>query len=244
MDVLQNLGEEVDALLHSLSSVSINGKTYGFGEFVLSTLHLLDGLRARPARDHHVSRRAAGLARAQGTALRTLSKRSRSSCATTSAIQLIGQKDGKKYFPFIGYGLLLHPDQQPDRPRFPVPSRARARWASPWRCPPRCSSSSTPSASRSQGIWDYIKSFSPHGVPFPINLVVWVIEVFSATLRIFTLAVRLFANMYAGHIILGIFAIAHRAVRRAAHRGHHDEWPRHRCRRRRRASVARVARPA
>jgi F-type H+-transporting ATPase subunit a len=26
-------------------------------------------------------------------------------------------------------------------------------------------------------------------------------------LRIFTLAVRLFANMYAGHIILGIFAI-------------------------------------
>ncbi len=43
-------------------------------------------------------------------------------------------------------------------------------------------------------------------MPFPINLVVWVIEVFSACLRIFTLAVRLFANMYAGHIILGIFA--------------------------------------
>ena len=47
----------------------------------------------------------------------------------------------------------------------------------------------------------------PAGVPFPINLVVWLIEVFSAFLRIFTLAVRLFANMYAGHIILGIFAI-------------------------------------
>ena len=60
---------------------------------------------------------------------------------------------------------------------------------------------------KNQGGWGYIKSFAPHGVPFPINLIVWFIEVFSAFLRIFTLAVRLFANMYAGHIILGIFAI-------------------------------------
>ena len=60
---------------------------------------------------------------------------------------------------------------------------------------------------KSQGLWGYIKSFAPKGVPFPINLIVWAIEVFSAFLRIFTLAVRLFANMYAGHIILGIFAI-------------------------------------
>lgn len=60
---------------------------------------------------------------------------------------------------------------------------------------------------KNQGFIGYIKSFAPHGVPFPINLIVWFIEVFSAVLRIFTLAVRLFANMYAGHIILGIFAI-------------------------------------
>jgi F-type H+-transporting ATPase subunit a len=60
---------------------------------------------------------------------------------------------------------------------------------------------------KNQGFWGYIKSFSPKGIPFPINIVVWAIEVFSAFLRIFTLAVRLFANMYAGHIILGIFAI-------------------------------------
>jgi F-type H+-transporting ATPase subunit a len=60
---------------------------------------------------------------------------------------------------------------------------------------------------KKRGLWGYIKSFSPQGIPFPINLIVWLIEVFSAFLRIFTLAVRLFANMYAGHIILGIFAI-------------------------------------
>jgi F-type H+-transporting ATPase subunit a len=60
---------------------------------------------------------------------------------------------------------------------------------------------------KNQGALTYIKSFAPHGVPFPINLIVWVIEVFSAFLRMFTLSVRLFANMYAGHIILGIFGI-------------------------------------
>jgi F-type H+-transporting ATPase subunit a len=60
---------------------------------------------------------------------------------------------------------------------------------------------------KTKGAWGYIKSFAPHGVPFPINIIVWAIEVFSAFLRIFTLAVRLFANMFAGHIILGIFAI-------------------------------------
>lgn len=60
---------------------------------------------------------------------------------------------------------------------------------------------------KAQGGWGYIKSFAPKGVILPIKLLVWLIEVFSAFLRILTLSVRLFANMYAGHIILGIFAI-------------------------------------
>ena len=60
---------------------------------------------------------------------------------------------------------------------------------------------------KNQGFLGYFKSFAPKGVPFPINVIVWAIEVFSSFLRIFTLAVRLYANMYAGHIILGIFAI-------------------------------------
>ncbi len=60
---------------------------------------------------------------------------------------------------------------------------------------------------KEQGFFGYLKSFAPKGVPFPINLLVWAIEVLSAFLRVLTLSVRLFANMYAGHIILGIFAI-------------------------------------
>ena len=35
----------------------------------------------------------------------------------------------------------------------------------------------------------------------------WVIEVFSTFLRLVTLAVRLFCNMFAGHVVLGTFAI-------------------------------------
>lgn len=53
----------------------------------------------------------------------------------------------------------------------------------------------------------YIKSLAPEGVAFPINLLVWVIELFSTFLRLITLAVRLFCNMFAGHIVMGSFAI-------------------------------------
>ena len=60
---------------------------------------------------------------------------------------------------------------------------------------------------KAQGGLKYLLSFAPKGVPFPMNALVWVIEVFSAFLRILTLSVRLFANMFAGHLILGIFAL-------------------------------------
>ena len=47
----------------------------------------------------------------------------------------------------------------------------------------------------------------PHGVPGVLWPVIWVIEVISLLVRPFTLSIRLFANMYAGHIVLGIFSI-------------------------------------
>ncbi|MEI7815527.1 MAG: F0F1 ATP synthase subunit A, partial [Coriobacteriia bacterium] len=46
-----------------------------------------------------------------------------------------------------------------------------------------------------------------HGVPGVLWPVIWVIEVISLLIRPFTLSIRLFANMYAGHIVLGIFSI-------------------------------------
>lgn len=53
----------------------------------------------------------------------------------------------------------------------------------------------------------YLKTFAPAGVPPGIRELVFVIEVFSNILRMLTLSVRLFANMFAGHIVLGAFSI-------------------------------------
>ena len=60
-----------------------------------------------------------------------------------------------------------------------------------------------------QGGWTYVKGvLFPPGVPKPIYLLVTPIEFISTfLLRPVTLAVRLFANMVAGHLILTIFAV-------------------------------------
>ena len=60
---------------------------------------------------------------------------------------------------------------------------------------------------KNKGVIGYIKSLAPAGVAFPMNALVWVIEVFSTFLRLVTLAVRLFCNLFAGHVVLGTFAI-------------------------------------
>ena len=60
---------------------------------------------------------------------------------------------------------------------------------------------------KKKGVMGYIKSLAPAGVFPPIAVVVWVIELFSTFLRLITLAVRLFCNMFAGHVVMGVFAI-------------------------------------
>ena len=60
---------------------------------------------------------------------------------------------------------------------------------------------------RARGGWGYIKSLAPAGLPAPMAILIWVIELFSTLLRPITLAIRLFCNMYAGHIVMGTFAI-------------------------------------
>lgn len=58
-----------------------------------------------------------------------------------------------------------------------------------------------------QGVGHYIVNLAPKGLIFPLNILIWCIELISLFLRLVTLSVRLFANMYAGHIVLGTFAI-------------------------------------
>jgi F-type H+-transporting ATPase subunit a len=59
-----------------------------------------------------------------------------------------------------------------------------------------------------QGPKYFWHNVSPPGVPFALKFLVVPIEIFSKYLvRPFSLAVRLFANMTAGHVLLAIFAI-------------------------------------
>ena len=60
---------------------------------------------------------------------------------------------------------------------------------------------------KADGFVGYFKSFAPKGVAFPLNVLVWCIELVSTLLRPITLAVRLFCNMFAGHVVMGSFAI-------------------------------------
>ena len=62
---------------------------------------------------------------------------------------------------------------------------------------------------RSQGLGPYFKdNLFPPGVPKPLYVLLTPIEIASTFIfRPFTLAVRLFANMFAGHLLLVIFAL-------------------------------------
>ncbi len=60
---------------------------------------------------------------------------------------------------------------------------------------------------KSQGVFGYLKSLAPKGLNPIITFVIWLIELFSTALRLITLAVRLFANLFAGHIIIAAFAL-------------------------------------
>ncbi len=60
---------------------------------------------------------------------------------------------------------------------------------------------------KSKGGLGYIKSIAPSGLPGPMIPIIWFFEFFSLIIRLLTLAVRLYGNMFAGHMILGMFAI-------------------------------------
>ncbi len=52
----------------------------------------------------------------------------------------------------------------------------------------------------------FFKLFAPEGVPWPLLVLLVPIELISYFIRPFTLSIRLFANMLAGHAILAVFA--------------------------------------
>ncbi len=61
---------------------------------------------------------------------------------------------------------------------------------------------------KAHGVGGYVLSLCPSGVPGPMKPVIWFLELFSTIIRVLTLAVRLYGNMLAGHMMLAIFGIA------------------------------------
>ncbi len=56
---------------------------------------------------------------------------------------------------------------------------------------------------RQKGLWNYIKAFTPQ-VPLPMLPFMFILEAVSSFVRLFSLAIRLFANILAGHILLAV----------------------------------------
>lgn len=61
---------------------------------------------------------------------------------------------------------------------------------------------------KAKGGLTYLKSFAPAGLPKVMVPIIWFLELISTCIRWLTLAVRLYGNMFAGHMVLGIFALA------------------------------------
>jgi F-type H+-transporting ATPase subunit a len=55
------------------------------------------------------------------------------------------------------------------------------------------------------GLWGYLKKFAPKGIHPAILVIMVPIEIISAFAKPFALAVRLFANMTAGHLVILVF---------------------------------------
>lgn len=61
---------------------------------------------------------------------------------------------------------------------------------------------------KAHGGLGYLKSLAPSGLPIVMVPIIWLLEVISTVIRLLTLAARLYGNMFAGHMVLGIFALA------------------------------------
>jgi F-type H+-transporting ATPase subunit a len=55
------------------------------------------------------------------------------------------------------------------------------------------------------GLFGYLGSFIPHGVPAFVLPILFPIEIIGVVVKHFALCIRLFANMLAGHAVIGVF---------------------------------------
>lgn len=124
------------------------------------------------------------------------------------SVEVIGGEDGKKWTPFlasmfffilfINVWSIIPGIQFPATSRIAIPAMlAIISWIV-----------FIATGFKHQGFWYPVKACAPSGVPKALLPLVFIIEFFSKFLvRPFSLAVRLFANMVAGHVLLTVFAV-------------------------------------
>lgn len=52
------------------------------------------------------------------------------------------------------------------------------------------------------GLVGFLHAFIPHGVPWPVLIILTPIEIMGMFIKTFSLTIRLFANMFAGHVVI------------------------------------------
>ncbi len=121
-------------------------------------------------------------------------------------IDMLGSEDGRKYFPFVGtiFFFVLFNDVLGLIPGA-KPGTGTLGTTFTWGAIVFLVYNGI--GIKKSGFVRYIKSFVPSGTPVVLMPLMFLLEIVSHFLRPLTLGIRLYANMYAGHIMLGIFAI-------------------------------------
>jgi len=201
---VEKIGEGVEHLLHELSVLSVSGGEVGQGEFVLTNymFWLLVAVLITMVFLVIAARRVALVPESR---LGSMIEMGIEFVRDSLCVDVMGE-EGKKYVPFIGsifflvlvnnlVGLL--PGAKPGTGTMGT----TVTWAL------MVFVVYNVIGIRKHGVLGYLKSFWPKGIMAPLAAFVALLEVISQLVRPLTLSVRLYANMYAGHVILGIFSI-------------------------------------
>jgi F-type H+-transporting ATPase subunit a len=200
---VEGLGEKVAELLHELSVLPLNGKAVTLSPFTLTNymLFLLIAMALTIAFFLIAARKVALVPKGIGN----VAEAGVEFVQSSMILDVIGPR-GKPYLPFVASMFFfvlfnnlvgLVPGAKPGTGTMGT----TATWAIVVFVVYNAI------GIKKHGAWGYLMSFYPKGVPAPLAVFVMILELISHFIRPLTLSVRLFANMFAGHVILGIFSI-------------------------------------
>ena len=201
---MEKIGEGVEHLLHELSVLSVSGGEVGQSEFVL-TNYMFWLLIAIAVTGVFLVIAARRVALVPNSRLGSVVEMGVEFVRDTLCVDVMGP-EGAKYLNFIGaiFFLVLFNNLIGLIPGA-KPGTGTMGTTVTWALMVFVVYNGI--GIKKHGLFGYLKSFWPKGIMAPLAAFVALLEVISQLVRPLTLSVRLYANMYAGHVILGIFSI-------------------------------------